>query len=99
MLPQATFPLSDTQLHAALTTPPDLGPLADPARRAACLAGLGYGDDLQILGGRPIDVSGRPGVLMLLPGGTRDQVTAVVVATSCNGTHAGLLAKTVLAGV
>lgn len=99
VLPQAAFPLSDAQLRAALAVPPNLGPLADPARRAACLAGLGYPTDLEILGGRPLDVSGRPGVLILLPGDAPDQVAAVAVAPSCSAAHAGLLADTVLGRV
>jgi hypothetical protein len=96
VLPQPAFPLSDAQLRAALAAPPDLGPLGDPRRRADCLAGLGYATDLEILGGRPVEVSGRPGVLMLLPGATAGQVAAVAVAPSCDAAHTGLLAETVL---
>lgn len=96
VLPQAAFPLPDVELRAALAAPLHLGPLADPQRRASCLAGLGYAADLEVLGGRPVDVSGRPGVLMLLPGAAPDQVTAVAVAPSCGAAHTGLLAETVL---
>ncbi|PRC44975.1 hypothetical protein C6A85_97500 [Mycobacterium sp. ITM-2017-0098] len=96
VLPQAAFPLVDVELRAALAAPPDLGPLSDPQHRGSCLAGLGYATDLAVLGGRPVDMSGRPGVVMLLPGATPDQVTAVVVAPSCNAAHTGLLAETVL---
>jgi hypothetical protein len=94
--PQADFPVSDPQLRAALTSPPDHGPLADPERRASCLTGLGYAADLDILGARPLEVAGREGVLLLLPGATPDAVVAVVVAPSCTGAHADLLAQTVL---
>ncbi len=94
--PETAFPLTDPQLRAALTAPPDLGPLADPQRRASCLVGLGYAADLEVLGGRELDVSSRPGVLLLVPGATSDQVAAVAVAPSCNAAHTGLLAETVL---
>lgn len=95
-LPQTAFPVSDPQLRAALVTPPDLGPLADAQRRASCLTGLGYAADLDILGARPLDVAGRPAVLLLLPGATLDRVAAVAVAPSCTAADTGLLAQTVL---
>jgi len=90
------FPLSDAELRAALTQQHDLGPLADPARRASCLTGLGYSPELAVLGGRRLEVSGRPGVLLLVPAGPPDQINAVVVEPACNATRTRLLAKTVL---
>lgn len=94
--PQTAFPWSDEQLRAALAAPPDLGPLADPQRRASCLAGLGYSPALEVLGGRPLDVSGRPVILMLLPGLSPEQMAAVAVEPSCSAKHTGLLAETVV---
>ncbi len=95
-LPSADFPLSDAELRAALSEQQDLGPLADPRRRASCLTGLGYSPTIQVLGGRALEVSGRPGVLLLVPSGTPDQIGAVVVEPSCNAADTGLLAETVL---
>ena len=49
-----------------------------------------------MLGARPLDMHGRPAVLMLLPGDTPEAVVAVVVEPDCNAAHTGLLAKTVV---
>jgi hypothetical protein len=93
---RTAFPLSDPQLRAVLSGAPNLGPLADPDRRASCLAGLGYTADLVVLGARPLQVAGRPGILLLLPGAGPDQMAAVAVAPSCTAARTGLLAQTVL---
>lgn len=90
------FPLSDGELRAALDTPPDLGPLEDAPRRASCLAGLGYAPGLDVLGARQLEVFGRSGVLMLLPGHTAGRVDAVVVEPGCTDAHTALLAQTSL---
>lgn len=90
------FPLSDAEVRAALSQQPDLGPLADPQRRASCLTGLGYSPTLEILGGRAVEVSGRPGLLLLVPTGQPGEIGAVVVEPNCSAAHTGLLAKTVL---
>ncbi len=94
--PQRTIPLTDPQMADLLSQRPDYGPLADPARRASCLTGLGYATSIPVLGARPIDMQGRPGVLMLLPGDTPGAVTALVVEPNCSSAHAGLLADTVV---
>ncbi|MGZ8803442.1 MAG: hypothetical protein ACXWZL_12760, partial [Mycobacterium sp.] len=94
---RADFPLSDEELNAALSQPQDLGALADPQRRAACLSRLGYSPTLAVLGGRRLEVSGRPAVLLLVPGGTAEQIRAVVVEPTCGAAHTGLLAETMLA--
>ncbi|WP_234788669.1 hypothetical protein [Mycolicibacterium iranicum] len=86
------FPLSDDELRAALDTPPDLGALQDARRRASCLAGLGYAPGIDVLGGRRLDVFGRSGVLMLLPGQTPGEVDAVVVEPGCSAAHTAVLA-------
>lgn len=92
----SAFPLSDAELRAALARPPELGPLADPHRRASCLTGLGYSPTLEVLGGRTLEVAGRPGVLLMVPADAPDQIRAVVVAPTCTAAHTGLLAETVL---
>jgi hypothetical protein len=95
--PQRTIPLTDPQLVELLSQRPQYGPLADPARRASCLMGLGYATGVPVLGALPIDIQGRPGVLMLLPGDTPGAVTALAVEPNCNSAHTGLLADTVVA--
>ncbi len=83
----AVFPVSDAELRAALSEPQDLGPLADPQRRGSCLTGLGYSPTLQVLGGRPLDVPGWRGVLLLVPGGNAEQINAVLVEPTCSAAH------------
>lgn len=92
----AEFPLSDADLRALLTQQRDLGPFVDPQRRASCLTGLGYSPTSTVLGGRPVDIHGRPGVLLLVPAGTADQIRAVVVDPACGAAHTGLMVETVI---
>ncbi|MDN4522650.1 hypothetical protein JN086_29350 [Mycolicibacterium austroafricanum] len=94
--PAQPFPLSGPELLTALDAAPDLGPLTDAPRRASCLAGLGYAPTLEVLGGRQIDVAGRPGVLLLLPGASAGQIVAVAVSPTCSTAHTGLLAETLV---
>lgn len=94
--PPRSFPLTDAQVRAELTAPADLGPLADPRRRGPCLAGLGYAPTLDVLGGRQLDVWGRPGILLVLPGAVPEQIAAVAVAPSCNAVDTGLIAEIVV---
>jgi hypothetical protein len=94
--PGPEIPLSDPQLVAVLSRSPDYGPLADAQRRASCLDGLGYSAATRVLGAQPVDMSGRPAVLMLLPGDTPQRVVALVVEASCSSAHTGLLANTVI---
>jgi hypothetical protein len=86
------LPLTDPQLLDLLRQPPDLGPLADPQRRASCLSGLGYPTSTTVLAAEPLTVTGRPGVLMLLPGDAPRTIHAVVVALNCSSADTGLLA-------
>ncbi|MCV7221184.1 hypothetical protein H7I95_09705, partial [Mycolicibacterium elephantis] len=87
--------LSDAEILALLDRPPDYGALADPKPLASCLTGLGY-PEATPLGARPVDVSGRAAVLLLLPGDTDSSVVAVVVPPTCTAAHTGLLARTAL---
>ena len=97
--PAAPFGLSAAELQQVLTAPPTLGPLSDPRRRTACLTALGYRPETPILGARPLEVGGRPGILVMLPPVDPvgpDTVTAVVVAPDCDATHHTALAQTVV---
>ncbi|KUH85623.1 MULTISPECIES: hypothetical protein [unclassified Mycobacterium] len=95
--PPAVLPLTNEQLVGLLTTPPDYGPLSDPQRRAACLEGLGYAPTTAILGARPVDMGGHPGVVLLVAADSAADVTALVVEAGCHAAHGGLLAETVVA--
>ena len=94
--PPRDFPLSETQVIGLLSASPDYGPLGDPLRRAGCLNGLGYPTSTSVLGARPVDVHGRPGVLMVLPGDTPAALVALVVALNCSSADTGLLAETLV---
>lgn len=93
--PTRDLPLSDAEILALLNQPADYGPLADAARRASCLAGLGY-PAVTPLGARPVDLHGRSGVLMLLPGDTAQAVVALMVQPDCTAADSGVMASTVL---
>lgn len=92
-----TVPLSEPDIVALLHRPPDFGALTVPGRRASCLSGLGYPAATRALGARPIEVAGAPGILLVLPGGSATELTAVVVAPNCNAADTGLLAQTTVA--
>lgn len=94
--PAPTVPLTGPQLVGLLSTPPDYGPLSDPARRAACLQGLGHPATTPILGARPVDMGGHRAVVLLLPARTATDVVAVAVDAGCHAGHGGLLAETVV---
>lgn len=96
-----TIPLSDSEILALLHTPPDLGLLGDPRRRASCLSGLGYLGSTAVLGGRQLAVLGQPAVLLVLaddttPDDTGSEMTVVAMAVSpnCSAADTGLLAET-----
>jgi hypothetical protein len=90
------IPMSDSGVLALLDTPPDLGPLADPQRRASCLRGLGYQASAPVLGARPLAVGSVSGVLLLLPSDTPRAVNAVVVGLDCSSVDTGKLAQRVV---
>ncbi|HET6733928.1 hypothetical protein [Mycobacterium sp.] len=94
--PPPAIPLSDAQIVGLLSVKPDYGLLTDPQRRGSCLEGLGYPEATKVLGARPLDMFGRPAVLMLLPGETPTTVLALVVEPNCSRAHTGLLADTVV---
>lgn len=95
--PPTVLPLTDEQLGGLLTVPPDYGPLSDPQRRAACLEGLGYPPTTAILGARPLDMGGRPAVVLLVAADSAGDVAALVVEAGCHAAHGGLLTETVVA--
>ena len=90
------IPLPHPQIIELLSRTPDYGPLTDPGRRGSCLGGLGYPPGTTVLGARPLDMRGQPGVLLLLPGDSPDDVVAVVVEPGCSRAHTGLLAKSLV---
>jgi hypothetical protein len=90
------LPLSNPQIVGLLSQHPDYGPLADPQQRASCLSGLGYSATTAVLGARPVDMDGRPAVLIVLPANTPRMVLALVVESDCNSVHSGLLANTLV---
>jgi anti-sigma factor RsiW len=90
------LPLSNPQIVSLLSQRPDYGPLADPAQRASCLSALGYSGATAVLGARPVDMNGRPAVLIVLPADTPRTVIALVVEPDCNAAHSGLLANTLV---
>lgn len=91
-----TVPLTRPQLIGLLSAPHEYGPLSDPPRRAACLQGLGYPAMTPVLGAQPVDMGGRPAVVLLLPAHTATDVVAVVVDATCHAAHSGLLAETIV---
>jgi hypothetical protein len=94
--PPATIPLSDQQILAVLADRPDFGALADPHRRASCLTGLGYPADARVLGARPVEIGGRPAVLLLLPADVPGAVSALAVAPTCSSVDTGLSADRIV---
>lgn len=94
--PPTMIPMSDQQILALLDREPDFGPLGDPQRRASCLAGLGYPADARVLGARQVEITGRPAILLLLPGDTPGTVTALAVAPTCSSADTALLADRIV---
>jgi hypothetical protein len=96
--PPMAVPLSQAEILGLLNHSPDFGPaggpLSDPPRRASCLAGLGYPASTQVLGAQPIEINARPGVLLVLPGDTPENLAVFAVALNCSAADTGLLAST-----
>ena len=89
-----TMPLSGSELVGLLDRSPDLGPLGDPARRASCLAGLGYPASTPVLGSRQVRMAGRDAVILVLAADAPRELTAVAVPGTCSAADTGLLADT-----
>lgn len=92
--PAPVIPMSAAQIAGLIAQPADFGPLGDPTRRAACLAGLGYSSSTRVLGARPVEINGTAGVLLLLPADRPGDLVAVAVALNCSSADTGLLADT-----
>jgi hypothetical protein len=88
------MPLSESELVGLLHRPPDLGPFVDPARRASCLAGLGYPASTTVLGARQVRLEGRDAVILVLAADAPRELTAVAVTGTCSAADTGLLADT-----
>lgn len=87
-------PLPDAELAALTVADPDFGPLADPTRRAECLKGLGYAETVPVLGARPVQITGRPAVVLVLPGQDAGAIVGVAVGEDCSGSRPGPIADT-----
>ena len=94
--PAAVLPLSDREILELLDRNPDDGALADPARRAGCLAGLGYRASTAVLGARQITIDGHPGIVLLLAGSSAGSIVALAVSPTCSSANTGLLVETSL---
>jgi hypothetical protein len=92
--PPMVVPLSQAEILGLLDRSPEYGPLNDASRRASCLNGLGYPASTQVLGARPIEINARPGVLLVLPGDTPNNLAVFAVALNCSAADTGLLANT-----
>jgi hypothetical protein len=76
----------------------DVGDLADPARREACLrAVLPDAARERLLGGRRVILDGRQGVLLVLATGTRGELHVVTVDPGCGPAGGTLLAQVTVA--
>jgi hypothetical protein len=72
----------------------DVGNLADPGRREACLrAVLPGAAGRPLLGGRRVVLDGRPGVLLVLATGTRGGLDVVTVDAGCGAGGGTLIAQ------
>ncbi len=88
------IPLDGPELRRLLDRPPDFGPLAEPGRRASCLAGLGYPAAGPVLGARQIQLAGRQAVVLVLPAEDPADLVVVAVPGGCSAAHTGLLSDT-----
>lgn len=87
-----TVPLSPPEIVGLLSRRADLGVFGDARRRASCLNGLGYPGSATVLGGEPLNIDGRPAVLLVLPGPTPQDLAALVVPPNCSSADTGLIA-------
>jgi anti-sigma-K factor RskA len=76
----------------------DVGGLADPVRRGACLRAVApVAADERLLGGRQVVLDGRPGVLLVLATGSRGGLRIVTVDPGCGPEGGTLLTQLVVA--
>jgi hypothetical protein len=92
--PPMAIPLSPNEILGLLDRSPDYGTLADPARRASCLTGLGYPASTQVLGARPVEINARPGIVLVIPGDGPHVLAVYAVSPNCSAADTGLLANT-----
>lgn len=86
-------PLSDKAVVALVGRDPSFGPLTDLRRRSACLRALGYGTE-QVLGAEPMQIGSQQAVVLVLAGGSPDELIVFAVASSCSSADTGLIAET-----
>lgn len=77
----------------------DYGPLADPARRSACLAANGQDPNRTPAGAMQVTLDGKPGTLLVLTTGRTAQFRLLVVGPDCAAGHPDQLADAVIGGV
>ncbi|QUR69477.1 hypothetical protein [Mycobacterium spongiae] len=98
--PVPAIPLSQPEILELLRRPANYdssgSTLGDPSRRASCLSGLGYPASTQVLGAQPIEINGRPMMLLVVPADAPDQLVGLAVALNCSAADTGLLASTVV---
>lgn len=92
----ASFPVGRDVIVDAAQHPPDLGPLREEGRLAACLKGLDLPLSTQPLGARPIEAGGRPAILLVLPGSQAGQLSAVVIRPDCSAEAPGRVSDTTI---
>lgn len=95
--PPMEIPLTRNDILGLLERGPDYGALTDPARRASCLTGLGYPASTQVLGGRPVEINARPGIVLVIPGDSPHILAVFAVSPNCSAADTGLLANTQVA--
>jgi hypothetical protein len=89
--------LNSATLTAALGRS-DYGPLADPARRAACLAANQQDPNQTPAGAMQVTLASKPGVLLVLTTGKLAQYRILVVGPDCAAGHPDRLAEAVIGG-
>lgn len=77
----------------------DYGPLADPARRSACLAANGQDPNRTPAGAMQVTLDGRPGTLLVLTTGRTAQFRLLVVGPGCAAGRPDRLADVVIGGI
>jgi hypothetical protein len=89
--------LNSATLTAALGRS-DYGPLADPTRRAACLAANQQDPNQTPAGAMQVTLAGKPGVLLVLTTGKLAQYRLLVVGPNCAAGNPDRLAEAVVGG-